>query len=75
MDGSGRLSTAAHRLLCGEGHGVVAARAGEVDRIRQSYNTVLEGNIRMKALQAKQDATLHALKGGLSRPELASQVL
>lgn len=70
----GKQSRTALRLLAGEDEEDAAARAGEVDRIRQSYSTVLEGNIRMKALQAKQEATLQALKGGLLRRELASQV-
>ena len=51
----------------------MTARSLEVDRIRDSFSTVLEGNIRMNALKAKQEARLQALKGGLSRPELASQ--
>ena len=68
-------SSTALRLLNSEDAEEAAARASEVDRIRQSYSTVLEGNIRMKALQAKQEATLQALKGGLLRRELSSQVL
>ncbi len=70
-----KQASKALRLLSGEEEEVAAAHAREVDRIRQSYSTVLEGNIRMKALQAKQEATLQALKGGLLRRELASQVL
>ena len=70
-----KQASRALRLLSGEEEEVAAAHAREVDRIRQSYSTVLEGNIRMKALQAKQEATLQALKGGLLRRELASQVL
>lgn len=71
---AGKLTGSEHRLLFGDQGKDVALRASEMDRIRHSYATVLEGNIRMKALQAKQDATLQALKGSLSRPELASQV-
>ena len=34
----------------------------------------LEGKVRMQALQAKQEQTLAALQGGLTRKELGSQV-
>lgn len=71
---SAALPGTALRLLTEEEEDAAAAKALEVDRIRQSYSTVLEGFIRMNALQAKQEATLQALKGGLVRRELSSQV-
>lgn len=52
----------------------VAARAQALERMRLSYTCSLEKSVRMAALKAKTEATLQALQGGFTRPELSSQV-
>ena len=62
------------RLLSNDSEQAAAAKALEIERMRLAYGSSLEGNVRMLALQAKQEKTLQALQGGLTRPELSSQV-
>lgn len=61
------------RLLYGEGESTITARAIEIERLRSAYQSSLLGKVRMAAKQAKQEKSLQALQGALTRPELSSQ--
>ena len=62
------------RLLTCDDSPSVAARALELERLRLAYGHALETNARTRALQGKHEKALEALRGGLTRPELTSQV-